>query len=222
MTWFSAVLAVFMKDVRSEVRARTALSAVLLFAVVTLVAVSFSTAGVGLTPAMHASLFWIILFFAAMAGLSRTFVVEAERGTELALKLCATGAQVYVGKLLFNLALLGLLDLVLLPLFQVFLPFPESNWSLLLAALLLGSVALASASTFVAAIVSQAGVKGALFTVLAFPVLVPVLFAGVGALRRAMAMESVANASTELQLLVSYAGVMVTLAVLLFDYVWRE
>ena len=222
MSWVSGVLAVLAKDVRSEVRTRTAVGAILLFAVTTLVVVSFSTVGVGLTPAMHASLFWIILFFAAMAGLSRTFVVEAERGTELALKLCATGAQVFVGKLLFNLALLGLLNLILVPLFQVFLPFPQTNWTLLLTALILGSLALASAATFVAAIVSQAGVKGALFTVLAFPVLVPVLFAGVGALRKAMSGEALSEASTELQLLVSYAGVMVTLAILLFDFVWRE
>jgi heme exporter protein B len=222
LIWLESALAIFTKDVRSEVRTRTALNAILLFAVTTMTVVSFSTAGVGLTPEMHASLFWIILFFAAMAGLSRTFVVEAEKGTELALKLSASGAQVFMGKFLFNLALLGLLNGILIPLFQVFLPFPEANWALLLVSLGLGSVALAASATFVAAIVSQAGVKGALFTVLAFPVLVPVLFAGVGALRKAMTQQSVADASTELQLLVSYAGVMITLAFLMFDFVWRE
>ncbi len=222
MRWLSGALAILSKDVRSEVRTRAALNAVVLFAVVTLTVVSYSLGGFALAPEVHASLIWIILFFAAMAGLSRTFVVEAERGTELALRLTASGPQIYLGKLLFNLALLFLLDVILIPLFQVFLPVREANWGLLLAGLALGSVALAASSTLVAAIVSQAGVKGALFTVLSFPILVPVLIAGVGLTRKAMSGEGFADAGTEMQLLVSYAGVMITLAFLLIDFVWRD
>ncbi len=222
MTWLKGALAVLSKDVRSEVRTRAAMNAVLLFAVVTLTVVSYSLGGFGLAPEVHSSLLWIILFFAAMAGLSRTFVVEAEKGTERALRLTASGSQIYLGKLLFNLALLGLLDLILIPLFQVLLPVKEANWGLLLGGLALGSLALAASSTLVAAIVAQAGVKGALFTVLSFPILIPVLVAGVGTTRKAMEGGSFADAGTEIQLLVSYAGVMVTLAFLLFDFVWQE
>jgi heme exporter protein B len=222
LSWVRGALAILVKDVRSEVRTRAALNAVVLFTVVTLTVVSYSIGSFGLAPEVQASLLWIIVFFAAMAGLSRTFVVEAERGTDLALKLTASGAQVFVGKFLFNLALLGLLDLILVPLFQIFLPIREANWGLLLAGLGLGSLALAASATLVAAIVAQAGVKGALFTVLSFPILVPVLIAGVGITRKALAQQSMADASTELQLLVSYAGVMLTLAVMLFDFVWRE
>jgi heme exporter protein B len=222
LSWFRGAWAIFVKDVRSEVRTRAALNAVVLFTVVTLAVVSYSMGGFGLPPEVHASLLWIIVFFAAMAGLSRSFVVEAERGTELALKLTASGSQVFLGKFLFNLALLGLLDLVLLPLFQVLLPIREANWALLGEGLVLGSLALAASTTLVAAIVAQAGVKGALFTVLSFPILIPVLVAGVGTTRKAMAMEAAAAASTEVQLLVSYTGIMLTLSFLLFDFVWRD
>ncbi len=222
MSWLRGALAILAKDVRSEVRTRSALNAVVLFAVVTLTVVSYSLGGFGLSPEVHSSLLWIILFFAAMAGLSRTFVVEAERGTERALRLSASGPQIYLGKLLFNLALLGLLDLILIPLFQVLLPIREANWGLLFTGLALGSVALAASTTLVAAIVSQAGVKGALFTVLSFPILIPVLVAGVGSTRKAMMGNGFADAGTEIQLLVSYAGVMITLAFLLIDFVWQE
>lgn len=157
-----------------------------------------------------------------MAGLSRTFVVESERGTELALKLTASGSQVFVGKFLFNLVLLGLLGLILIPLFQILLPIREANWALLLLGLALGCLALAASTTLVAAIVAQAGVKGALFTVLSFPILIPVLVAGVGTTMKAMSLQPVSRAGSEIQLLVSYAGIMVTLSVLLFDYVWRD
>lgn len=222
MNWLDGALAILVKDVRSEVRTRAALNAVVLFTLVTLVVVSYSIGGFGLVPEVHASLLWIIVFFAAMAGLSRTFVVEAERGTEVALKLTASGAQVFFGKFLFNLALLGLLDLILVPLFQILLPIREANWSLLGLGLGLGSFALAASTTLVAAIVAQAGVKGALFTVLSFPILIPVLIAGVGTTRKAMMLAPVADAATEIQLLVSYAGIMLTLSFMLFDFVWRD
>jgi heme exporter protein B len=222
LSWVSGAWAILAKDVRSEVRTRAALGAVVLFAVVTLVVVSYTIGGASLPTDVHASLLWIIVFFAAMAGLSRTFVVEEERGTELALKLTCSGAQVFVGKLLFNLALLALLSLVLIPLVQILLPIREANWGLLALGLALGCVALAASATLVAAIVAQAGMKGALFTVLAFPILIPVLVAGVGTTQKAMGELPVSSATTELQLLVSYAGVMVTLAIMLFDFVWRD
>ncbi len=222
MSWLDGALAILAKDVRSEIRTRAALNAVLLFAVVTLTVVGYSLGGAKLSTEVHASLLWIILFFAAMAGLSRTFVVEAERGTERALRLSASGPQIYLGKLLFNLVLLGLLDLILLPLFQILIPIRGADWGLLLAGLALGSLALAASSTLVAAIVSQAGVKGALFTVLSFPILIPVLVAGVGITQKALDRSGFGAASAEFQLLVSYAGVMITLAFLLVDFVWQE
>ena len=222
MNWLKGALAILVKDVRSEVRTRAALNAVVLFAVVTLTMVSYSLGGFVLAPEIHASLIWIILFFAAMAGLSRTFVVEAERGTERALRLTASGAQIYLGKLLFNLVLLGLLDVILIPLFQILLPVRDASWGLLLGGVLMGSMALAASTTLVAAIVSQAGVKGALFTVLSFPILIPVLVSGVAITRKAMEGGTWGDANTEVQLLISYAGVMITLAFLLIDFVWQD
>jgi len=222
LSWLRGALAILVKDVRSEVRARAALNAIVLFAVMTLVMVSFAIGGFGLTPEVHASLLWIIMFFASMAGLSRTFVVEEERGTVMALRLTAAGGQVYFGKFLFNLALLIMLCVILLPLFQVFLPIPRANWGLLLGSLVLGCLALAATSTLVAAIVSQAGVKGALFTVIAFPILAPALLAGVAATQKAMAEQPMSAAMTELQLLVSYSGVMLVGSFYLFDFVWRD
>jgi heme exporter protein B len=222
LNWVRGALAVLSKDVRSELRARAALNVVILFTVGTLTIVSYSVGGFGLSKEVHSSLLWIIVFFAAMASLSRTFVVEAERGTELALKLTAGGSQVFVGKFLFNLALLLLLSAVLIPLFQILLPIREANWGLLILGLALGCVALAASTTLVAAIVAQATVKGSLFAVLSFPILIPVLIFGVAITKKAMDMASIAEAGTEIRALIGLAGVMVTVSVWLFDAVWRD
>jgi heme exporter protein B len=222
LSWLRGALAVLHKDLRTEARARAALGAVVLFSVVTLVAVSYSIGGFAITPDIQAALLWIVLLFAALAGLSRTFVVEAERGTWIALRLSAAGTQVYFGKYLFNLLLLFVLDAVVIPLFQILLPLPPAHWGVLLLTLALGSAGLAAAATLIAAIVAQAGVKGTLFTVLAFPVLLPVLVGGIGATRKALDGAGFVEALPEIQLLVAYTGVMLTAALLLFDYVWRD
>jgi len=222
LSWLDTTLAVLVKDLRTEARARSAVGSVLLFSVVTLTAVSYSLGGFAIDADIQASMLWIVLLFAALAGLSRGFVSETESGTVLALRLAAPPTSVYLGKFLFNLFLLGVLDLILIPLFQILLPVASANWGLLMIGLVLGSIGLAASTTLIAAIVAQAGVKGTLFTVLAFPVLVPVLVAGIGATRKAFASEPVAAAMPEIQLLVSYAGVMLAASLLLFDHVWKD
>jgi hypothetical protein len=51
-------------------------------------------------------LLWLILLFAAAAGLPRGFVHEEETHTATALRLAARPSAVFAGKLLYNLTLL--------------------------------------------------------------------------------------------------------------------
>ena len=220
--WWRAANAILRKDLRTESRSRAASGSVVLFAVVSVVAVSYAVGGFALLPEVQASMLWVVLFFASMAGLSRALVSEADRGTQAALRLVAAGSDVFLGKLAFNLVVLGVLDVVVMILFQILLPVASADWGMLVVGLALGSVGLAAASTLIAAVVAQTGARGALFTVLAFPVLLPVLIAGIGVTRRAFSGESWSGAGTEIQLLVSYAGIMITLGILLFDFVWRD
>ena len=221
MSWLEASWGVFLKDVRVESRSRSALGAIVLFAVVTLTAVSYAVGAHALTPEIQAALLWVVLFFASMAGLVRSFGAEAERGTLMALRLSAPGHAVYIGKFLFNVLTLLILGAVVMILFQILLPLTPSRWGLLLLGLGLGAVALAAVTTLVSAIVAEVGLKGTLFTLLAFPILVPVLVAGIGITRKSLAPE-VISPWPEIQLLVAYAGLMVTVSILLMDYVWRD
>ncbi len=78
--------AVFTKDLYSELRTRYALNALIMFVVVTLSIILFSTAGETVSPSLSAGILWIIIFFSAMSGLSRSFVSEEERGTTMTLR----------------------------------------------------------------------------------------------------------------------------------------
>jgi heme exporter protein B len=218
--------AVFVKDLRSEWRTRVALSSLMLFAFAVLVLVGYALGPTRLAPEdrpmVNSVLLWIVLFFSAMTGLSRAFVKEEEGGTAAALRLSAPPASVLLGKLLVNLLLLLALDAFAVPLFLALMSFEIRQPGLFLAILLLGGLGLASASTFVAAIVSKASSKGTLFAVLATPLLIPPLVAAVSGTTAAATQDDFAAGAEFLKLLVSYAGVMTTAAFFLFDAVRRE
>ena len=63
----SRALAVYSKDLRVELRSKYAFNAILMFGITTLAVVSFTLGQTGLSERLLAALFWIIMFFAAMA-----------------------------------------------------------------------------------------------------------------------------------------------------------
>ena len=214
--------AVFRKDVTCEFRTRYAVNAILLFAVTTLVAVSFAVGGVGVSQSVQASLLWIIIYFSGMSGLARAFVREEEARTATALRLAAAPGAVFGGKLLFNLALVGALEVIVVPLFVGMMNVQVEGWPLFLVILAVGSAGLAVSSTIVAAIVSRANVKGALFAVLSLPLLLPVLIGGIRGTQAALS-SAVFGAGMEwVKLLVAYTGIMFVLSLLLFRFIWED
>jgi heme exporter protein B len=223
--WLGCAAAVFRKDMQIELRTRYAVGAVLLFAVTTLVAVSGALSGLPVKSDVKAALLWIVLLFAALSGLARAFVREEEAGTAPMLRLLAPATAVYAGKWLFNVALTMAVEAVGVPLFLIVLPPQTVNFGLLLGVLALGGIGLAGAATFVAALIAQTGSgKSALFFIVAFPVLLPVLLIAVQATVGAFSPISFyeTRAMHDLGLLAAYAVVMTTAAFLLFETVWHD
>jgi heme exporter protein B len=169
-----------------------------------------------------AALFWVIMFFSAMSGLAQAFIREEEAGTSLALKLTADPDSIYIGKLLFNFTLLLAMTAIVAPLFFVFTDAPTDNLIKFVIVLALGVVGLCGATTLVAAIIAKASVKGALFSVLSFPILMPLLITLVSASEKIFLGAAFGEISAELQFLLAYAVVMITASILLFKFVWQE
>ena len=220
--WLAAVWAICNKDLRIEFRTRYALSAIGLFAVTTLTVVSFALGPFGLEQELQAALFWVVLFFASMAGLSRTFVREEETHTAPALRLAAPATAVYLGKYLFNLLLLLLLEAIVVPLFIGMIGLELNNPVLFFLILALGNLGLAGVTTVIAAMVAQASARGALFSVLSFPLLLPLLISSIEGSRLALGGASLAEGRPNLQALLAYAVAMVTVSLMLFPTIWNE
>jgi len=223
MSSLTKTIALMSKDVRSELRTRYALNALLMFVVTSVATILFALREDQASPEVLAGMYWVVVFFSAMSGLSRIFVSEEEKGTALTLQLIASPTVVYVGKLLFNCLLTLLLTLAVTVLYLIVFPgFVVGSYSIFAATWFLGSLGFASAATIIAAIIARANTRGTLYPVLSFPILIPLLMTVMRSTVRALADEPFANAMGEMQVLVSYLMVMTGGSYLLFDYVWKD
>ncbi len=219
--WVNKARAVLVKDIRTELRTRYSLNALFMFAFTTLVVVSFSLGQASLGPSILAALYWIVIFFASMSALAGVFIKEEDTKTAQTLKLYARPSVIYTGKLIYNIILLLLLCLLVTPLFVILMRVDVPDLSLFIVVILLGAIGLAGATTLIGAIVSKANVRGALFAVLSFPILLPLLVAAIGGTQAALADDGWVGAANDIKLLIAYAVIMIAISVVLFDFVWN-
>ena len=105
-------IAVCSKDMRSEIRTRYALNALVMFIIVVISVIKFSLGEGKLNNDILAGLLWIIIFFSNSSGLARVFVSEEERETSLFLKLVAKSSSVLLGKFIFNVSLSSIINTI--------------------------------------------------------------------------------------------------------------
>lgn len=221
-TWLAEAFAVFGKDWRSEMRARHSVATLVLFALTTLIIASLALGPIGASPGERsevvAALLWILLLFAAAAGLPRAFVHEEESRTAAALRLAARPSAVFAGKLLWVASLLAALEAIATPLAVALFDLEVASPLGLLAALAAGGLGLAAATTVLAAIVAQGRGATTLFAALAFPLLVPLAVLAVAATRSALLGG---EAGPVLLQLLLYDGSIVVAGFLLFPVIWN-
>ncbi|MCH9649891.1 MAG: heme exporter protein CcmB [Deltaproteobacteria bacterium] len=221
-SWLAEAFAVFAKEWRTEFRTRYALNTLGLFAITSLVVVSISLGPLGAATAERTTvmpvLLWVLLLFAVAAGLPRAFVHEEESRTATALRLSATPSALFTGKLLYSWTVVLALELIVTPLFVAMMHLPVANPGLLALALVLGGYGLAAGGTLVAAIIAQARSSGTLFSVLALPVLLPLLVLAIELSRAAIAGDFVPVVPRQLLL---YDASVTVAGLLLFPAVWN-
>jgi heme exporter protein B len=219
----NSIIAVFLKDWKSELRNRYALNSLLMFVIITISIVMFAIGLESVSQYVLSGLLWIIIFFSAVSGLSRTFVSEEERGTNLLLKLIAEPGIIYFGKLLFNIILMLILAAFVALLCFIFLKdFSIKNILLFWITIISGSIGLASALTIIAAIISKANNKGTLFPVLSFPVLLPLLLIVINLTKYSVEGMDTLSAINEILLTISYSGILITVSFWLFEFIWKD
>ena len=217
------IFALFKKDLLSEVRTRYAINSLVMFVIVTISVILFSVGNETIAPNLAGGLFWVVVFFTAMSGLARVFVTEEERGTTLTLRLLAKPSSIYLGKLLFNVALIFSMNIVIAALYSAaFDSFVIKSKDVFIVTFILGNFGIAAASTILAAIIAKASSKGTLYPVLSFPILLPLILILINVTKSCIDGTSFVESQVELLILVCYNIMMITASLLLFDFIWKD
>jgi heme exporter protein B len=220
--WRTEILAILRKEVQSEVRSRAGLLSSGLFSLVTVVALAVAAFNRELSPALSAGLIWVGLLFASAISLPRAFLLEEEQGTMDFLRLAARPHAIFWGKALFNLALMLITGLALSLLFVLLTNQNVRNVPLFVLGLLGGCGALAGTVTLCGAIVAQAKNRSALAGALALPLLLPLAFLAVEALKVPLGAGESSDGWFGAVGLLGYGVATMSLGPYVFAAVWKS
>lgn len=221
MGYLRKVGLIFLKDFRDEFRELNNLISTVIFALMLVFIFSFSLnlselPGKPLFPA----LIWIIILFSSTLGMVRSFAKEKENDVLEAVVL-ATGERsvIFFGKFLANFALLVVVEVLVVPIFLVFLDVRgELGVLLLVGTLLLGSTGLALLGTLLNSITVQIRGTQLLLPILFFPLAVPLLIAVIECTRTAFGVGAESSAIW-LYFLVIFDLLFMVIPLILFDYI---
>jgi heme exporter protein B len=207
------------KEVKLEMRNKYALGGILLY-VVSTVFVSYLSFKQIINPATWNALFWIILLFASINGVAKSFINETH-GRLLYLYTLASPQAVILSKTIYNFFLLSLISGLCLFVYTLFVGNIIQDFSLFLITLLLGSIGFSSLLTMVSAIASKTNNNFTLMAILSFPIMMPLLMVLIKLSKNAI--DGLENWDTNSILILMFLNVIIiALSYLLFRYLWRD
>ncbi|HTR88721.1 MAG TPA: heme exporter protein CcmB [Solirubrobacteraceae bacterium] len=172
-----AVGGLLRKDLLVELRTLEAAPGMVLFAVSTFVVFHFALNRSSLEGDLAAGVLWVTLLFAAILGVNRLFVADAEQGgIEGFLLAPVDRTALLIAKFLTLLAYLAVLELVAVPAFLVLLGAGGASHGLgsLVGVLALADLGMAAIGVLVAALAVRSRARDLIGPLLALPLLVPV------------------------------------------------
>ena len=224
--FFRAAALVARKDVLVELRSRELAMTTLFFAVVAVLVFAFAFVHDGEAPVdAPAGILWVTILFAGTLALARAFDREQASQTLPALLSAPVDrSAIYVGKLIGLVLLLAAVLAVVVPLVALLFQAPFLRTLAPMAGLLAaGTAGFVAVGGLFAAMLVRTRSRDVLLPVLLYPMVVPVMLAGVrGTAALLLPVPDHAVATFWLQVLVSYDAVFVTLALWVFDAVTGE
>jgi len=213
------------KDLRVELRSRTALVSAVVFAALVLVIFNFardpaSVSAVTLAP----SVLWVTFTFAAMLTFNRAFALEKENQAidGLLLSPMPRGA-LFLGKYFANLGFVATVQAVTLPLFVLFfnVGLGRSLPGILLV-IVLATAGFVAVGTVFSAMVVRTRFADLMLPILLLPFLVPPIIGAVQVTTRLLAARPLSEQVGWLRFLGVYDVVFLTLCAMVFPSIFDE
>jgi heme exporter protein B len=219
------VAALLRKELLIELRSWQSVPGMSLFALTTFVVFHFALNRSSVDGDLAAGILWVTLLFAAILGVNRLFVADAEEGGFDGFLLAPVDrAAMLVAKTLTLLAYLVVLELVAVPAFALLLLGPSLGATLpdLLGVLALGDLGVAVIGTLVAALAVRTRARDLLGPLLALPLFVPIVIACARATSPLLALRGGSPPARWLVTLGLYDLLFGLIAYALFDFLLED
>ena len=210
------------KDLLLELRRRDSLLTMFFFGTLLLFVFHFAF---DLAPDrvadMAPALLWLAFLFTGTLGLAQLFNAERENHCLDALLLSPLDrGAFFLAKTSFNLILMVLVEIIVIPLFWIL--FNLHSWNLLpqlFLVTLLGTVGFCVLGTIMAAITLRARARELLLPLILFPLMIPIILATIRCMESILRTGEVGGAFPWLRLLFGFDVIFLTVGVLIFDWV---
>ena len=218
------VLAIVGKDVAAELRTKEMVSAMFVFSLLIILIFNFAfDLRAENAQVLAPGVLWVAIAFAGMVGLSRSFILELDRGVLDGLLLAPVDrSAIYFGKMIGNTLFIGVVEVVILPFFIVIFNQPMSVLPLLAGVVVLGTIGFAGVGTLFSAMAVHTRAREVLLPIMLFPVVVPAMLAAVRLTSAILDATPFEEVSHWLALLIAFDVIFVAVSFMLFEYVVEE
>jgi heme exporter protein B len=227
MQLFNHTWSLLKKEILLEWRSKYAFNGVLLYIASTVFVcyISFHlTGGFGQSDGYKITwnvLFWIIMLFAAVNAITKSFVQE-NKGRLLYYYTIASPQAIVLSKTIYNIMLMSLLSVLALIVYELFFPNALGDPLFYFLSVILGSISFSTVFTMISAIASKAGNNGTLMAILSFPVIIPVILLLIRISKNAMdGLERSVNYGN-IGILCAVNVIVIAASLILFPYIWRD
>ena len=174
-----------------------------------------------ISPVTWNALFWIIMLFASVNAIAKSFMQE-NRGRQLYYYSIASPQAIILSKIFYNMFLMLLLSVIALGFYILVFKNPVGDPLFYLLSVLLGSISFASVFTMISGIASKANNSAALMAILSFPVIIPLLIVLIKLSKNAMDGLDRSVSLNEIGVLAAINFIVITASLMLFPYLWRD
>jgi heme exporter protein B len=215
------------KEILLEWRSKYAFNGILLYVVSTVFVcyISFHLSpgfsGSAGYPIVWNILFWIIILFASVNAIAKSFIQE-NKGRLLYYYSIASPQAIILSKTIYNILLMSLLSVLALIVYLLFFPNDIIDPLFYFLAVLLGSISFSTVFTMISAIASKAGNNGTLMAILSFPVIIPVILILIKISKSAMDGINRSLIYGNIGILFAINLIVIITSLLLFPYLWRD
>ncbi len=166
-------------------------------------------------------LFWMMQLFICVNAVAKTFLQEG-RGRQLYFYSLCSPVHFILARMVFNAALMLLMNLISLLIFSILLGFPISHPFLFIAISCFGACSISLIFSFLAAIAARAQQNAALMAILGFPLIIPQLMLLMRLSTLAFTDVFQSGLLSIVLLLFCFDILIILLSVILFPFLWKD